>query len=311
MNNTEESIREGKQPRRTNKFKEVLYIAGLACAALALSFVFFMLSLRWINPPFTAFTLKEDWEQLEAERYSLRDYWVPYSEIPDNIKWAVVASEDQNFWQHSGLDTEAIKKAMDEKDRGIRVRGASTITQQVAKNLFLSSRKTYLRKGVEAVCALTIDFLWSKERILEIYLNTAEFGPGIFGIGKASKHFFGKDASRIEADEAARLAAVLPNPKRMRAEPASPYVAERQYWILRNMTNLSGIAFYKPEKDSAAADTLVTPGDILIGRTRLDRLNVLPGQNRTMPADTSADSSVVWQETETAVQDTVSADSTA
>jgi len=159
------------------------------------------------------------------------------------------------------VDIAAIGEAWEEMENGERVRGASTITQQVTKNLFLSGDKTFFRKGVEAVLAVTIDAMWSKERIMEVYLNIAEFGPGVYGIGKASDHFFAKKAYQLNKDEAARMAAVLPNPKRMRVEPASPYVAERKTWILKNMTNLSGIAYYKAPKpkvepDSASADTM-------------------------------------------------------
>ncbi|HAH50574.1 MAG TPA: monofunctional biosynthetic peptidoglycan transglycosylase, partial [Balneola sp.] len=178
-----------------------------------------------------------------------------------NIKWAVVAAEDQKYWQHPGIDLVAIAEAYQEMEEGERVRGASTITQQVAKNLFLSSDKNYFRKGIEAGLALTIDALWGKERVLEMYLNIVEFGPGVYGIGKASNHFFNKDAKYLKDEESARMAAVLPNPKRMRVEPASPYVQKRKDWILRNMMNLSGIAYYnypEPEvvKDSVQTDSM-------------------------------------------------------
>ncbi len=216
-----------------------------AFLSLAVIFVLLVLSLRWMNPSFTAFTLQEDWEALGIERYSLKDHWVPYEELPENIKWAVVASEDQRFWDHHGLDLYAIGKAIQEKRKGGRIRGASTISQQVAKNLFLWPGRSYFRKGLEAGITLTMEVLWPKERILEVYLNIAEFGPGIYGIGKASDHFFAKEASELEAGEAARMAAVLPSPKRMRVEPPTPYVKERKDWILRNMMNLSGIAYYK------------------------------------------------------------------
>lgn len=226
-------------------------IAKIGIGVLSVWAVWFMcliLILRWVNPPFTAFTLQEDWQELNAESYDLRSEWVSYDEIPENIQWAVVASEDQRFWKHSGLDIVAIGKAIEENEKGGQVRGASTISQQVAKNLFLWSGKSYFRKGLEAGITLTIEALWPKERILEVYLNIAEFGPGVYGIGKASDHFFAKEASELTNDEAARMAVVLPNPKRMRVEPASPFVAQRKDWVLRNMTQLSGIAYVpKPE----------------------------------------------------------------
>ena len=221
-------------------------IVSISLVGAVFAFLFILLSLRWINPSFTAFTLQEDWDELGKDRYSLREEWTSWDQIPENIQWAVIASEDQKFWEHNGLDMEAIKEALQENEEGGRVRGASTISQQVTKNLFLWSGKSYFRKGMEAGITLTIEILWPKERILEMYLNIAEFGPGVYGIGKASDYFFDKQPMELADDEAARMAAVLPNPKRMRVEPPTPYVAERQDWILRNMMQLSGIA-YLPE----------------------------------------------------------------
>tara|TARA_R110000868_G_scaffold304437_6_gene565019 strand:+ start:2895 stop:3752 length:858 start_codon:yes stop_codon:yes gene_type:complete len=213
-------------------------------------FILLLVSLKWINPPFTSFTLHENWEEVNAERYDLRNYWVSSDEIPKNIQWAVVASEDQRFWQHNGLDMVAINKAIEEREGGGRLRGASTISQQVAKNLFLSNDRSFIRKGVEAVITLGIETFWSKERIMEVYLNIAEFGPGVFGIGKASEYFFDKEASKITNDEAARMAVVLPNPKRMRVEPPTPFVNQRKDWVLRNMMQLSGVDYVpKPNRD--------------------------------------------------------------
>jgi monofunctional glycosyltransferase len=215
-------------------------------AALFLLFLSSVIFLRWVDPSFTSFTLSEDWESLQAERYDLKDYWIPVDEIPEQMKWAVVASEDQLFWEHRGFDMESIREAWEQRQTGERIRGASTISQQVAKNLYLSPRQSFLRKGVEAAITVFIELFWSKERILEVYLNIAEFGPGIFGIGKASDVFFGTHASSITPEQASRLAAVLPSPKRMRVEPPSPFAAERSRWILRQMTQLSGIAYYTP-----------------------------------------------------------------
>lgn len=238
------------------------------------------------------------------ERYSLKERWVEYEDIPQNIKWAVVASEDQKFWEHPGIDLVAIAEAYQEMEKGERVRGASTITQQVAKNLFLSSDKNFVRKGVEAGLALTIDALWGKERVLEIYLNIAEFGPGVYGIGKASDHFFDKEAEFLKDDESARMAAVLPNPKRMRVEPASPYVKERKDWILKNMMNLSGIAYYnypEPEvvQDSVQTDSSFTFDAPFINRIQISRVGLsLSGisSDRTEKPDSSATDSVKKRE---------------
>lgn len=214
--------------------------------------------LKWVNPPFTAFTLQENWEELNAERYNLRDYWVAEDDLPEHLKLAAISSEDQRFWQHWGLDIRAIAQALDENEKNMKVkrRGASTVTQQVAKNLFLTPSPTYIRKGIEAVIALTIEFMWTKDRILEMYLNIAEFGPAIYGVGKASGEFFGKAPIGLTPTESAQLAAVLPNPKEYQAEPPTPFVEERSRWILRQMTYISGIA-YSPLSEPAAPDSML------------------------------------------------------
>ncbi len=284
--------------------KKTIKWASVSLVGLAVISFLILFSLKWVNPSFTAFTLQEDWEEIGVERYSLKERWVEYEDIPQNIKWAVVASEDQKFWEHPGIDLVAIAEAYQEMEKGERVRGASTITQQVAKNLFLSSDKNFVRKGVEAGLALTIDALWGKERVLEIYLNIAEFGPGVYGIGKASDHFFDKEAEFLKDDESARMAAVLPNPKRMRVEPASPYVKERKDWILKNMMNLSGIAYYnypEPEvvQDSVQTDSSFTFDAPFINRIQISRVGLsLSGisSDRTEKPDSSATDSVKKRE---------------
>jgi len=242
--------------------KPRFYIAGVLSLVIGL-FLFVLLTitaLRWVNPPATSFTLQEDWEEVGTERYNLTDYWIPADDIPEHMKWAVVASEDQLFWEHWGFDLESIKEAWDERREGERVRGASTISQQVAKNLFLSPAETLFRKGIEAGLTFFIEILWPKERIMEVYLNIAEFGPGIFGIGKATETFYDVSASEIDPESAARLAAVLPSPKRMRVNPPSPYTEERSDWILRQMTHLSGIVYHQPPEVETPQDTTYYSG---------------------------------------------------
>jgi monofunctional biosynthetic peptidoglycan transglycosylase len=230
------------------RWKFYLYLGlGFAYVLLFL-FLLSVIGLRWVNPSATSFTLRENWSELESERYNLREYWVSSEDIPEQMKWAVVASEDQLFWEHNGFDMESIREAWEERQSGERIRGASTISQQVAKNLYLSPAQTFLRKGVEAGITVLIELFWPKDRILEVYLNIAEFGPGIFGIGKAADHFWGISATELTPEMASRLAAVLPSPKRMRVEPPSPFAEERSLWILRQMTQLSGVAYYQPEE---------------------------------------------------------------
>jgi monofunctional biosynthetic peptidoglycan transglycosylase len=161
------------------------------------------------------------------------------------VKVAVIASEDQNFPAHYGFDLKSINDALTERQSGGRVRGASTISQQVAKNLFLWPAQSWLRKGLEAYFTVLIETLWPKQRILEVYLNVAEFGRGVFGVGAASDIYFHKRASRLSAYDAALLAAVLPSPKKMRVNAPSNYVRSRQQWILGQMRGLGGTALLK------------------------------------------------------------------
>ena len=212
---------------------------------LALSLPISVLTLRWINPPVTAFTLLENWNDLNADRYNLREWWAGPDEIPDHLKWSVIAAEDQQFYEHQGFDMESIKQAWEERQQGVRSRGASTITQQVAKNLYLWPAHSFFRKGLEAVITVLIELFWPKDRILEVYLNIAEFGPGLYGIGKASDHYFGTTPSNLQPEISARFAAVLPSPKRMRVEPPSPFAKERSEWILRQINQLTGLKYYE------------------------------------------------------------------
>ena len=166
--------------------------------------------------------------------------WVDWSEMSPHVKMAVVAAEDQKFAAHRGFDLDEILEAVGERvDRGRR-RGASTISQQVAKNLFLWPEPTYLRKSLEAYFTVLIETFWSKRRILEVYLNVAEFGVGIYGVEAASRRFFSVSASGLSAEQAALLAAVLPNPRRLRVDRPTPYLLERSAWIRDQARRLGG-----------------------------------------------------------------------
>ncbi|WP_340103973.1 monofunctional biosynthetic peptidoglycan transglycosylase [Rhodohalobacter sp. 8-1] len=256
--------------------KFYLYLVVGSILTLFISLLISIVALRWVNPPTTSFMQQQDWESLPAEQYNLREHWVDFENLPRHSTWAVVASEDQHFWNHWGFDFESIGEAWEDRREGIRSRGASTISQQVAKNLYLWSAESFFRKGIEAGITVLIELFWPKERIIEVYLNIAEFGPGVFGIGKASEQFFGLPASELEPDMSARLAAVLPSPKRMRVNPPSPYANKRSRWILEQMTHLSGIAYVQvdsislsesapglnPEDSSTIADTLLRPQPI-------------------------------------------------
>lgn len=231
--------------------KKTLQIFGSVLLGTGFSLIFFIMVLRWINPPFTAFTLQADWNELDQDFYNLRSTWVPAQELPEQMVWAVVAAEDQLFFEHHGFDVESIEDAWEDYQEGERTRGASTISQQVAKNLFLSPAQSLFRKGIEAGITVLIELFWTKERIIEMYLNIAEFGPGVFGIGKASEVYFNREPDQLTPEMAARFAAVLPSPKRMRVNPPSPYTQERSRWILRQMNQLTGKIYYAFEQNAS------------------------------------------------------------
>ena len=213
----------------------------LLLAAFASS-VIIVLALRWINPPFTAFMAESQitaWIDRDSH-YLSHHRWVALTQISPNLPLAVVASEDQKFPEHWGFDVEAIEKAYEMNQHSHRVRGASTISQQVAKNLFLWSGRSYFRKGLEAYFTVLIEACWPKRRILEIYLNIAQFGYGIYGAEAAAQHFFQKTASKLTRTDSAVLAAVLPNPVRFSAAAPSSYVVRRRDWILGQMQALGG-----------------------------------------------------------------------
>jgi monofunctional glycosyltransferase len=197
--------------------------------------------LRFLPPPTTTFMLYRHYEDLidDLSFKSIQYKWVSAKKISPNASTAVIASEDQQFYQHFGFDLQAIRSSISAYINGRRrLRGASTISQQVAKNLFLTPSKSFIRKGLEVWFTLLIEILWSKERILVVYLNIAEFGDHLFGIEAASQHYFGISAKNLSRSQAATLAATLPNPLRLRAARPSNYVIRRQRWILRQMRNL-------------------------------------------------------------------------
>ena len=205
--------------------------------------------LRFIRPLVTTLMVERrvaSW--FGTAKYSANYHWVSFDNIAPAMSAAVIASEDQNFAQHYGFDWKAIQKAMDHNERSERTKGASTLTQQTAKNLFLWSRRSWVRKGFEAYFTLLLETCWSKRRILETYLNIVEFGDGIFGVEAAAQHYFGKPAARLNSSEAALLAAILPNPRRYSVKSPGPYVRDRQQWILQQMEQLGGTSMVKTIK---------------------------------------------------------------
>jgi monofunctional glycosyltransferase len=199
-----------------------------------------VLLMRWWSPFSSAFMLNASIVHSSEKDYATRYSWVDLEKISPNAALAVIASEDQQFPFHTGFDFKSIREAVRENAHRKRPRGASTISQQVAKNLFLWNGGGYVRKGLEAWFTVLIEFMWPKERILEVYLNVAQFGRGIFGVEEASRAFFRKPAARLSRPEAATLAAVLPNPIRGRAERPSAYVISRRDRIMGQMRALGG-----------------------------------------------------------------------
>lgn len=205
-----------------------------AVMAVLLLTVVLTLPLRWLDPPTSMFMLLERWQTGQWPQY----HWVPAEQLPDGLRLAVIAAEDQNFPHHRGFDAAQIRAALEGHRQGGSLRGASTLSQQLARNLYLWPQRSWLRKGLEAWFTVPLELFLPKDRLLLIYLNVAEFGPGVYGAEAAAQHHFGKPASSLSRQESALLAASLPAPKRR--DPANPDQAmlERQRWILRQMDNL-------------------------------------------------------------------------
>ncbi|WP_411727088.1 monofunctional biosynthetic peptidoglycan transglycosylase [Methyloglobulus sp.] len=239
------------KPRLSNSKTKRLFFAKLqkGLGFLLVFFLFFSVGscalLRWLPPPTSAFMVYRHYEDIvdDGSFKAIRYRWVNAKNISPHAASAVMAAEDQHFFQHSGFDLDSIQSSIDIYMDGGKLRGASTLSQQVAKNLFLTPAKSFLRKGIEAWFTLLIELLWSKERILEIYLNIAEFGDHLFGIEAASQHYFGIPAKNINRSQAALLAATLPNPILLKAAHPSRFLLKRQRWILRQMLNLDAPKF--------------------------------------------------------------------
>jgi monofunctional biosynthetic peptidoglycan transglycosylase len=218
--------------------------ALLVLAWLALSWLL-VLVLRFV-PPWTSAVMLE--RQLRAlihgdDHFHLHQHWVPWSKVSTQVPLAMVAGEDQKFPFHHGFDFDSIHKAIDAADEGKRLRGASTISQQTAKNLFLWNGRSFVRKGLEAYFTVLIELTWPKQRILEVYMNIAELGDGIYGVGAASEIYFHTSPAQISQAQAARLAAVLPSPRRLHVDRPSAYVQRRTQWIEQQMDQLGGPAY--------------------------------------------------------------------
>lgn len=215
-------------------------LAAAAFLLLQLWYLGWIAIYRWINPTETAFMARER-ARLEQSRpgSSVRYLWVDYAQISVHLKRAVVTAEDARFTEHEGVDWEAIQKAFEANRRRSRPRGGSTISQQLAKNLFLSPERSYVRKGQELLITYMIEALWDKRRILEVYLNVAEWGDGVFGAEAAARHYFNTSANRLGPEQAARMASMLPRPKYYDRNRGSAFLARRASMVLRYMGDAS------------------------------------------------------------------------
>jgi monofunctional biosynthetic peptidoglycan transglycosylase len=232
--------------RRREFFRRLWRLLALTVVAAMLLSILAVAMLRFINPWTSAVIVNarmESWFEDDDRPWRLQREWRDYEQISPQLALAVVAAEDQLFPEHNGFDFKQIQKAMDDAERGGRSRGASTITQQVAKNLFLWNGRSYVRKGLEVWFTLLIEVIWTKQRILEVYLNIAEFGRGIYGAEAAAQAYFKKPARNLSRAEAARLAAVLPSPRRYRVLNPGRYVQQRQRQIEAQMAALGGPAY--------------------------------------------------------------------
>ncbi len=227
--------------KRPRSIKAIIFWAlGLLCAALLMLQLWFVLNLlwwKWLPVHTTAFMATDlALMQIKDPAARIKHHWVDYAQISKHIKRAVITSEDANFEEHEGVDWDAIQKAREKNaKRGKVVAGGSTITMQLAKNLFLSGERSYARKAQELAITYMLEALWDKERILEVYLNSAEFGVGVFGVQAGAQHHFGVSAAQLSAEQAARLAAMLPRPKFYDKHRSSAYLLKRTASILKRM----------------------------------------------------------------------------
>ena len=201
--------------------------------------VLLIVVFRWVPLPGSSVML----QRLISEQTSQSYDWTPLSEVSPWAALAVIAAEDQKFLQHNGIDFDSLGDAIADRLDGKRLRGASTLTQQVARNLFLWQGRSFVRKGLELYFTALLEIGWSKRRILEVYLNIAETGPRTFGFERASQRYYGIPAKKLSAEQAAMIAAILPNPIERRADQPSEFVVQRQQWILKQMHQLGGLEY--------------------------------------------------------------------
>lgn len=238
--------RKAKRPRtvKQSRFKRFAIATGRIILWCILVSIIWVLAYRFIDPPITFLMVQRNLERKSADKPGkIEQKWVRFEEISDNMKRAAVSAEDSQFLQHMGFDIKAIEKAYASNQKGKKIRGGSTISQQTAKNVFLWQGRSWIRKGFEAYFTLLIEVLWSKERILEVYLNVIEMGDGIYGAEAAAQAYYGKSCRKMSRSEASLLAACFPNPRRWTPKRPTTYIRHKQYLIMRNMRRLGPLDF--------------------------------------------------------------------
>lgn len=228
------------------RFFKFIFKTLFWCFVLSVVVVFVF---KWAPVPITPLMLIRNIQKAESQKDGWEHDWVPIEEISQNLQLAVICSEDQNFIRHHGFDFKAIEKAYENNKKGKKLKGGSTISQQTAKNVFLWPHRSWLRKGLEAYFTFLIELIWSKERIMEVYLNSIEMGPGIYGAEAASQYWFNKSAANLSKYEAAAIASILPNPFRYKARPATTYIEGRKSWIVKQMQYYGPLIYPKPNDD--------------------------------------------------------------
>jgi len=202
--------------------------------------ILWVLALKFINPPITYLMIKRGFEWSDSGKgFKIEKEWLPYDDISNNLKKAAIAGEDAFFLTHNGFDTKAIMEAFEKNQESDKLRGGSTISQQVAKNVFLWPGRSWVRKGLETYFTVLIELFWSKKRILEMYLNIIEMGQGVYGAEAASQYYFNKSAKNLTKKEAALLIAILPNPRQWDARRPSNYINRRANSIVRYLNHYS------------------------------------------------------------------------
>jgi monofunctional biosynthetic peptidoglycan transglycosylase len=233
-----------KQAQRKPLLKQIAIIFSKVLLWFVVSTLLWVFIYRFINPPITYLMVQRNWERkAEGKPAKIEKEWVDFEDISDNMKRAAVSAEDQLFLDHMGFDVKAMEKAFNNNAKGKKVKGGSTISQQTAKNVFLWPGRSYVRKAFEAYFTLLIEILWSKERILEVYLNVIEMGDGIYGAEAAAQAYYGKSCTKLTKRQAALIAACFPNPLRWTPDQPTKYIRHRQYLILRNMKRLGPLDF--------------------------------------------------------------------